>query len=284
MEALDASDIGQARRQARLLLDQHALAYAAHIFFDNRRVATVGDSVTGGSARPSKPFGFRLLQEALPEDLLALRHYLRQQHLETGDLIARAGEALRHLVIPIDAVLANVDNTEVGAGLMTAMIGCEAASDLPALLADTPVAWDVRVQQAGAVWCLPPGPLNQQQAKSPHLRRLLQTKARDVAVQTAQHVVCVTRHEVGARIAGWILSITARTGRSTVRVRQEDLAILLGAQRSTVNTALGLLKGIDAIGIGRGAISVRNGALLRHSACDCHRQPLVPHEAGSSDF
>lgn len=280
MEALDADSIGEAERQAGLLLSQHRFAYAAHVFHENRRVATIGDTRFSPAGSEMLSARSLLLTSVSPQDRAGLQHHLRRRRLQMGERLVRAGEDLDEVVIPIDAVLANVSGAGADTKLLSATIGRESLSDLPALLADAPVAWDVEVQQAGDAWFLPARVLYRHQERSPHLRQLMLRMSYRLSLQIAENVVCATSHDTGARIARWLLSITERTNQALICIRQDQLARLLGVQRSTVNAVLGDLKRCGALQIGRGSVIVADLAALRRQACACHRRLALMPELG----
>ena len=58
MEPLDARDLGEARRQAEVLLDAHDSGYAAHVYAGHKRVASIHrsrDPKGAGGATAASP-------------------------------------------------------------------------------------------------------------------------------------------------------------------------------------------------------------------------------------
>jgi CRP-like cAMP-binding protein len=82
--------------------------------------------------------------------------------------------------------------------------------------------------------------------------------------------VCNAMHSSEQRLARWLVNAADLLGGSEIRLPQEELASVLGLQRSAVNPALQKLKTESLIDIGRGRILVVDPERLRRRACECH--------------
>ena len=71
--------------------------------------------------------------------------------------------------------------------------------------------------------------------------------------------ICSVRlHNIEERLARWLLSCRDRTGSEQLRLTQEFLGQMLGAPRTTVTLAAGLLHRAGLIHYSRGAVALQN--------------------------
>jgi DNA-binding transcriptional MocR family regulator len=75
---------------------------------------------------------------------------------------------------------------------------------------------------------------------------------------------------VTPRLARWLLTTQDHTGSSEFILRQEDLAKLLGVQRTTIVEAFRVLTEQGAIASRRGRIKLLDRASLKLAACECY--------------
>jgi CRP-like cAMP-binding protein len=90
-------------------------------------------------------------------------------------------------------------------------------------------------------------------------------------VQTAQSAGCNAKHHMEQRLARWLLITCDRVHRTTFKLSQEFLADMLGATRSTVSLAAGILKEEGLLDYSRGNIEILNLTGLQRRSCECYR-------------
>lgn len=81
--------------------------------------------------------------------------------------------------------------------------------------------------------------------------------------------VCNAMHSGEQRLARWLVNAADLLGDREIRVRQEELATVLGLQRSAVNPALQRLKTEGLIDVSRGRILIVDADRLSRRACEC---------------
>jgi CRP-like cAMP-binding protein len=81
--------------------------------------------------------------------------------------------------------------------------------------------------------------------------------------------VCSAMHTSDQRLARWLTTASELLGYSELRLAQEELASVLGLQRSIVNPALQRLKAEQLIELARGRIIIRDADRLGRRACEC---------------
>lgn len=92
----------------------------------------------------------------------------------------------------------------------------------------------------------------------------------DYQIQSSFGVACAALHSAPSRLARFILVYADRAATNDLHFTQEDLAALLGLQRTTVNAAALELKAARAIRYSRGVIRIVGRPALEQAACECH--------------
>lgn len=203
-------------------------------------------------------------------DMAALRPHLSQRHVRRGEVLTEQGGAVDRLYFPTSAYLANMVTFQDGRTAQTFIMGVEGVSGLAAFLAEEPCAWGVEVKVEGEVYQLPAAPLRRQLEASPQLRRQLLRRVYDYQAQAAFAVGCASLHSVTSRLALYLLASAGRLGTRELQLTQQDLAALLGVQRTTVTTAASELRAARAIRYSRGVIQIADKQALIHLACECY--------------
>ena len=89
-------------------------------------------------------------------------------------------------------------------------------------------------------------------------------------MQTAQTAACNRLHNVGQRLARWLLMSQDRIGRGPLQLTHDFLATMLGTDRPSVTLAAGALQKKRIIRYPRGAVHILNRKKLEDAACACY--------------
>ena len=103
------------------------------------------------------------------------------------------------------------------------------------------------------------------------LRNYLQKYMQAFMAQTAQTAACNRVHGIEERLARWLLTCRDRMPSNQLRLTQTFLGQMLGAPRTTVTLAVGILERAGLIDHARGTVVIRNRAQLENTACECYR-------------
>lgn len=212
----------------------------------------------------------KFLSANSPEDLAAMLPRMREVELRKGQVLIEQEAAVEEVHFPLSAQLCNLTIFTDGRSVETAVVGSEGMSGLAPFLADAPCAWQVVVQIAGSALTLPASVLRSQARESADLRGLLARLVHDYQAQSAQTAACNTVHRSTAKLARWLLMFDDRSQGTKLEITQQDLAALMGMQRTTINQAAGELKALGAIDYLRGYIRITNRDLLERSSCECY--------------
>jgi len=201
-----------------------------------------------------------------------------QPDLEAVDLPVRRQLELRNRPIEnvyfLESGLASMvvsagahHNIEIG------VVGNEGMTGLPILLeADRP-SYETFIQTAGSGWRIPAQKLRQAMDASSTLRHAFLRYAHTLVTQMAYTALANGRYKIEERLARWLLMADDRAGGGTIHLTHEFLALMLGARRAGVTTALSELQKRGVIHTQRGVIVIKDRAALEESANGSYGSP-----------
>ncbi|NJO34045.1 MAG: winged helix-turn-helix domain-containing protein [Rhodospirillales bacterium] len=102
------------------------------------------------------------------------------------------------------------------------------------------------------------------------MRRLLAAHADAFTAQLMQSAACSARHDAEQRLARWLLTVSDRSGLSTLPFTQNVIAEMLGVQRPTVTIAARMMQSAGLVDIRRGSFTVLDRSGLMDVACECY--------------
>jgi CRP-like cAMP-binding protein len=89
-------------------------------------------------------------------------------------------------------------------------------------------------------------------------------------MQIAQTAACNRLHDIGQRLARWLLMTQDRVDSGSLPITHDFLATMLGTDRPTVSVAAGALQKKKLIEYVRGSVEIVNRKKLENSACECY--------------
>ncbi|MBF0665875.1 MAG: Crp/Fnr family transcriptional regulator [Brevundimonas sp.] len=216
------------------------------------------------------PYGNHFLDTLSPDDEAALRPHLRPAEVTAGQVLIAQDSEVVEVHFPVGAQLANLVRYPDGWAIETAMVGREGLSGLAPAMADVRCGWEVTARVAGTLFVAPARAIRERMRASPPLLNQLLRLSYIYQMQAAQHAACNAVHGALPRVSRWLLSAADLTPGEPVKLTQEELAGLLGAQRTTVNEAANLLKERGAIRYSRGVVRILDRPMLERLACECY--------------
>jgi CRP-like cAMP-binding protein len=220
-------------------------------------------------SRPKPTYKNRILA-ALPKaeiDRLAphLSPVTLKQHETLLDGQPTHGYFLEQGIASVVVTVGNRDTVEVG------IIGIDGIVGLPVLLGTKGSPGRTFVQIAGSGFRIKAEALRREFDRAGKLRQHLQRYMQAFFVQTAQTAACNRLHGIEERLARWLSACRDRTESDQLLLTHDFLGQMLGAPRTTVTLAAGLLHRAGLIDYTRGVVTVRNRKELEHNACECYR-------------
>lgn len=105
---------------------------------------------------------------------------------------------------------------------------------------------------------------------TPNFRLRLSRYVHFQSLRTAQIAACNRFHEIGQRLARWLLMSQDRMGAAVLPFTHAFLASMLGTGRASVSVATGILQDAGVIDYKRGAVKVLDRKKLEDCVCECY--------------
>jgi len=191
--------------------------------------------------------------------------------LVLSEVICERHARTRHVYFPTSGFISLVIEADGRPGLEVGMVGREGMLGAELLLGQTATPWRAVVQGAGTAWRLQASLLHQVLPESPALRQLLGRYLAFRVEQLTLGAVCERFHEIGPRLARWLLMSQDRAQSDTFHVTHEFLAFMLGVRRVGVTVAASELQRLGLIVYRRGELTVLDREALQAKACSCYQ-------------
>jgi CRP-like cAMP-binding protein len=206
-----------------------------------------------------------------PSDAAWVATQIEPVELDIGQLIASAGQPVRHVYFPETAVFSIISRMADGMAVEVGTVGNEGMAGVGVFLGADASVNETVAQISGTAGRIESARFVDGAATRPELRRLLNRYTEAYLTQVAQTAACNRLHGIEARCARWLLMTHDRVGEAErFPLTQEYLAIMLGVRRGGVSLAAGTLRDAGLIQYSRGAIRVVDRAGLETVACECY--------------
>ena len=211
------------------------------------------------------------LIELLPrKDRLRLLALCEPVQLVLSAVLQEPGQPTRHAYFPTDGFISMVAAIEGHPGVEVGMVGREGMLGTNLTLGVGTANLRALVQGAGGSWRIGAASLKRELVRSPALRAVLHRYLHALMAQFATSAACLRFHQIGPRLARWLLMSQDRAHTDTFRVTQEFLAYMLGVRRVGITGAAGALQRGGLIEYHRGNFTVLDRAGLEAAACGCY--------------
>lgn len=206
---------------------------------------------------------------ALPKaEINRLRPHLSPVIFEQEDTLLDG--TAPYAYFPEEGIASVVVTLNNGSTVEVGIIGIDGVVGLPSLLGPEGAPGRTFVQIAGSGLRIKTDILKREFERPGELRRHLQRYMQAFMVQSAQTAACNRMHNIEERLARWLLSCRDRMESDQLRLTHDFLGQMLGAPRTTVTLAAGLLQRAGLIDYSRGVVTVKNRAELEQAACECY--------------
>jgi CRP-like cAMP-binding protein len=157
-----------------------------------------------------------------------------------------------------------------GATVEVLVVGIDGVVGLPLLLGAETIPGKTFMQVGGSGYRIEARLLKDEFDRGGQLRNLIQKYMVAHMVQSAQGAACNRLHTISERLARWILTCHDRVQLDSILITQEFLGQMLGAPRTTVTLAAGILQEAGLIEYARGKVTIKNRQGLEEVACECY--------------
>jgi CRP-like cAMP-binding protein len=209
---------------------------------------------------------------ALPaQEYDRLHEHLTPVSLPQDETLYKMEERIRYVYFVNSGVVSKIINMEDGGSVEVGLVGNEGMAGLPIALGDDVSPNQAIVQIAGGGMRMQAAALSEELRRGGRLQSLLQRYTLAMLKQVSQTAACNRSHNVGDRLARWLLMCHDRVEGNELRLTQEFIAEMLGTRRSGVSEAAILLQAAGLIRYKRGHITILDREGLEGFACECYR-------------
>ncbi len=231
---------------------------------------------TGAQLDPAQN---HLIQSLPRKDRLRLLASCEDVQLVPGEVLCEAGATLLHAYFPVDGFISQLTRIDEHASLEVGMVGREGLYGAALVLGVAVAPMQAMVQGAGAAWRIPAAALEAELSLSNTLRITLLRYVFVLMEQMSVSAACLRFHQIGQRLARWLLMSEDRAHASRFHVTHEFLASMLGVRRVGVTVAAGELQRQGLISYHRGEVVVLDRRGLESAACPCYARQRRAYRA-----
>jgi CRP-like cAMP-binding protein len=225
---------------------------------------------TGSKGLDEAFSGNRLLQCFSEENREQFEAAASIVELTAGDVLYGAGEPLSASIFPCGATsISLIVDLSSGRSVEVASIGREGAIGGIISCGHAPAFSRAEIQVGGRALSIPMEKLEEAKRNSRFIANLFCRYSDYLLSQLMQSVACNLFHSIDQRAARWLLIAQDRSG-NRLKMTQEELAKLLGAQRTTVNAVARGFQDDGLINIRRGSVEVLDREGLKVRSCGCY--------------
>jgi CRP-like cAMP-binding protein len=217
-----------------------------------------------------KPVSSLILLSIPESDYSTLRPHLEYVSLPNHLILHEAGGKLEFAYFPNRGLISLVVVMKDGKTAEAGIVGNEGFTGTLAAVGLSRSPLQAVVQITGDGFRIEVGALRNTLESAPHLRLTLSRYAAIRSMQVAQTAACNRLHDIGQRLARWLLMTQDRVDSGSLPITHDFLATMLGTDRPTVSSAAGVLQKRKLIEYTRGTVEIVNRKKLENSACECY--------------
>jgi CRP-like cAMP-binding protein len=193
-------------------------------------------------------------------------------HLALAQVLCEPGMQTKYVHFPTTSFISLVASRDGSPGVEVGMVGSEGLLESQLVLGVAEAPMHAVVQGAGWALRIDAETFRQELVRSVPLRCYLNRYIYVLMAQLATSASCLRFHEVGPRLARWLLMTQDKARSDSFHVTQEFLSCMLGVRRVSVTTAASALQRRGLIQYRRGEVTVLDRRGLEAVACECYAQ------------
>lgn len=211
------------------------------------------------------------LIELLPrKDRLRLFASCELVELVFAEVLCEPGQRTRFVYFPVEGFISLLAQSGHEQVLEVGMVGREGMLGVQLCIGVGTVPLQALVQGSGSAWRIASRAFRGELARSAALQRSVNRYLYVLMTQLTASATCLRFHEIGPRLARWLLMSHDRAGSDTFRVTHEFLAYMLGVRRVGVTGAASALQRAKLICYRRGELTILDRRGLEAAACSCY--------------
>ena len=194
-----------------------------------------------------------------------------QVDLSLTQVLCEPGEPTKYVYFPTEGFISLIAVVKGSPGVEVGMVGREGMLGAQLALGVVIAPLHAVVQGAGTAWRIATTSFRKQLADSSALQSELNRYLYVLMSQLADSTACVRFHQIGPRLARWLLMSQDRSHADSFDVTQEFLAYMLGVRRVGITAAARALQQSGVIAYSRGKLTVLDRRGLENASCSCYK-------------
>lgn len=213
-----------------------------------------------------------ILVQIEPEVALEAAERFKLVTLNRGDVLQETGAEVQWVWFPETTLICIASESVEGESVSGGMVGRNGTFGAFEACGSRLSYARALVQITGDAWRIRASHYRELFDQSSNLRVAIHKHIEALLVEARQLVACTAIHRVETRMCRVLLDASARSHQgANLTLTQEELAHILGAQRSTIAVASSSLQRSGLINSRRGIISIVDFGRLEAAACACRR-------------
>jgi len=194
--------------------------------------------------------------------------------LVLSHIICEANTPLEYIYFPVDGFISITQSIDLHTPLEVSMIGIEGLLGSEALLGMTTNPFGAIVQGSGSAWRMKASDFLIEVHQSPELKHIVQGYLAVRVSQLGLSAACEHFHEIGPRLAKWLLMSQDRAQSATFSMTHEFISLMLGVRRVGITTTAADFRRRGLIEYHRGSMKVLNRTALKLESCSCYQKNI----------
>ena len=190
--------------------------------------------------------------------------------LVLSDVLSHPGKETRYAYFPTEGLISLIAPIDGHPALEVGMVGREGMLGAQLALGVATQPLHALVQGSGEAWRISASHLRAELASSPALQRILNRYVAVMMAQLATSAACLRFHQIGPRLARWLLMTQDRAHADNFYMTHEFLAYMLGVRRVGITAAASVFQRGGLIEYHRGSLTVLDRKGLEAAACRCY--------------
>jgi len=209
---------------------------------------------------------------ALPEeDFKRLLPHLTVVELPHGQFLYRPDEPIEYVYFPNNSTASVVAMTADGQCVESAVIGREGMAGINVLMGVDSMPNEIIIQLSGDAMQMSTAAIREEFKRGGAMQDLLMRFMHALMIQIGQTTLCNRLHSTDERLSRWLLMCHDRVDSDQLKLTQEFISIMLGANRARVTMSAISLQNAGFIKYARGNITVTNRKGLENFTCACYK-------------
>jgi CRP-like cAMP-binding protein len=216
------------------------------------------------------PIKNQLIARLPPKSRASLMKLCEPVQLAMAQVLCDGGKPIRHVYFPVESFISLVTLLDDKPVLEVGMVGREGMLGAQMALGVIGEPLHAVVQGAGSAWRIGQLAFRRELRGNTALQQSLNHYIHVTMTQLAGSAACLRFHQIGPRLARWLLMTQDRANSNRFRVTHEFLAFMLGVRRVGITTAASSLQRQGLVKYHRGDIKILNRRGLEQAACSCY--------------